>query len=340
MRTVGHIFLIACIMSIVAINHEASAKDQRIEIKSPLPDERFVMGEVVHFKAVAEHGHADLSQMVWSSDVAGELGRGPELLISKLSPGNHRITVRLENQSQEINIREFKDLSELYQAIPAYAEVERILKTFSFRWIDGQLPDEKWKPYDPPVFNPTSYQPSKLPVIARLDVLRHQAFSEPLPFGDGLSIYDHWRKHVNAFNMRLDCGSSSGGGGVINLNRFSSEWWNIYKENCKTPSPPNQPPASYFFYIVIHEGRHSESGEPGHTSCHGQSNMDAELDHGSGHAWATLYAMWVYKYGIYDSPKVKEEARGIARSLLRTRFCSPPHSSNPKVQAIVDELMH
>lgn len=325
-----------------AAGHEAGGKDREIEIriKSPLPDERFVTGEVVEFKAVAEHGHPDLSQMVWSSDVAGELGRGPELRISNLSPGNHRITASLENQTQEVNIREFKDLSELYRAIPAHAEVERILKTFSFSWIDGQLPDEKWKSYDPPVFNPTSYAPSKLPVVARLDALRHQMFSEPLPFGDGLSIYDHLRKHVNAFYMRLDCGNSSGGGGIISLNRFSSEWWNTYRDTCKMPFPPDQPPASYLFYIVVHEGRHSEAGEPSHISCHGQGNMDAELDHGSGHAWAALYAMWVYKYGIYDPPEVRKQARIIAHSLLRTRFCSQPHSSNPRVQAIVDELMH
>jgi len=30
-------------------------------------------------------------------------------------------------------------------------------------------------------------------VLANLDALRHQAFSEPLPFGDGLKIYDHLR---------------------------------------------------------------------------------------------------------------------------------------------------
>jgi len=277
---------------------------------------------------------------VWTSDIAGELGRGAELQISTLRPGNHRITARLGALTQQVNIREFKDLSELYRSIPAHAEVERILKTFSFRWIDGDLADEKWKPYDPPVFEPTSYQPNKLPVVARLDVLRHQTFSEPLPFGDGLSIYEHLRKNVKALDMRLDCGSSSGGNGTISLNRFSSEWWNTYRDSCKVPSPPNQPPASYLFYIVVHEGRHSERGDPGHTSCEGQGNMDAALDHGSGHAWAALYAMWIYKYGIYDSPEVKKEARTVAYSLLRSRLCSQPQSSNPKVQAIVDELMH
>ena len=341
-KIVRRLLLTTCIMGLATIAHEAAARDRDIEIriKSPLPDERFITGEVVHFKAVVSRSHANSSEIVWTSDISGVLGRGPELETGNLTPGNHRITASLGGQTQEVNIREFRDLSEFYRAIPAHAEVERILKAFSFRWIDGQLPDEKWAPYDPPVFNPTSYQPSKVAVVARLDALRHQAFSEPLPFGDGLSIYDHVHKHVNTFNMRLDCGSSSGAGGTINMNRFASEWWNTYRESCKIPSPPNQPPASYLFYIVVHEGRHSEPGEPGHTSCGGQGNMDAELDHGSGHAWAALYAMWVYKYGIYDSMEVKAEARKVAASLLRFRFCSPPHSSNPKVQAILDELLH
>jgi len=341
--TATHLLLLSvCILSFAARSQDAVAQDSDIDIKinSPLPNERFVAGESVSFKAIAGHGHPDLSQMVWTSDIAGELGRGAELQISTLGPGNHRITARLGTLTQQVTIREFKDLAELYRAIPAHAEVERILKTFSFRWIDGNLTDEKWQPYDPPVFEPTSYQPNKLPVVARLDALRHQIFSEPLPFGDSLSIYEHVRKNVKNLDMRLDCGSSSGGNGTISLNRFSSQWWNTYRDSCKVPSPPNQPPASYLFYIVVHEGRHSERGDPGHTSCQGKGNMDPDLDHGSGHAWAALYAMWIYKYGIYDSPEVKKEARGVAYTLLRSRFCSPPHSSNPKIQAIVDELTH
>jgi hypothetical protein len=339
--TISLLLLTAYIICIPPIAHESGPRSEGIQIRilSPLPSERFITGEVVQFEAAISHGHADVSQIVWTSD-AGVLGRGPELQINSLAAGSHKIIASIEGQTQEVTVREFRDLSEFYLAIPAPAEVERILKAFSFHWIDGQLPDEKWVAYDPPVFNPASYQASKLPVAARLDVMRHQAFSEPLPFGDGLTIYDHLRKHVTTFNMRLDCNSSSGGGGTVNLNRFSSEWWNTYRDSCKVPSPASQPPASYLFYIVVHEARHSEPGEPGHTSCHNQGNMDTELDHGSGHAWAALYAMWVYKYGLYDSKEVKAEARAVAASLLRYRFCSTPRSSNPKVQAIVDELLH
>jgi hypothetical protein len=328
-------------MCIPATGHEPfpRSEDIQIRIQSPLADERFVVGETVPFKATIGHGHADASQIVWTSET-GVLGHGPELRVNNLAAGDHKITASVANQTQEVTVREFKDLSELYRAKPAPGEVERILKAFSFRWIDGQLPDEKWTAYDPPVFNPASYQPSKVPVVARLDVLRHQTFSEPLPFGDGLTVYDHVRKHVKILNMRLDCANDSGGGGNVNLDRFSSEWWNTYRDSCKVPSPPDQPPASYLFYIIVHEGRHSEPGEPGHTSCGNRGNMDPDLDHGSGHAWAALYTMWVYKYGLYDSEKVKAEAGRAAASLLASRFCSRPHSSNPKVQAIVDELLH
>jgi hypothetical protein len=48
--------------------------------------------------------------------------------------------------------------------------------------------------------------------------------------------------------------------------------------------------------------------------------------------------MWVYKYGVYDPPVMKQEARIFAYITL-ARFCSKPTSSNPKVQAIVDELL-
>ena len=66
--------------------------------------------------------------------------------------------------------------------------------------------------------------------------------------------------------------------------------------------------------------------------------MDPSFDNGSGHARAVLYAMWVYKYGLYDPPEVRQEARTLAYSTL-SRLCSKPTSSNAKVQAILDELL-
>jgi hypothetical protein len=51
-----------------------------------------------------------------------------------------------------------------------------------------------------------------------------------------------------------------------------------------------------------------------------------------------MYLMWVYKYGSYDPPFIKNEAK-ILDVDLKTRFCSKPTHSNPKVQAIIDELI-
>jgi hypothetical protein len=48
--------------------------------------------------------------------------------------------------------------------------------------------------------------------------------------------------------------------------------------------------------------------------------------------------MWVYKYGVYDPPSVKNEAKWLATGLLLQRFCTKPTSTNPKVQAIITEL--
>lgn len=67
--------------------------------------------------------------------------------------------------------------------------------------------------------------------------------------------------------------------------------------------------------------------------------MDPSLENGSGHARAALYTMWMHKYGTFDPPHIKNEAKSIAQGLLNSRFCSPPTHSNPKVQEIVDELL-
>jgi hypothetical protein len=48
--------------------------------------------------------------------------------------------------------------------------------------------------------------------------------------------------------------------------------------------------------------------------------------------------MWVYKYGLYDPPDIKEVAKSLAGTVLG-RICSLPTHSNPLVQAIVDELL-
>ena len=69
-----------------------------------------------------------------------------------------------------------------------------------------------------------SPRPSKTVLLARLDALRHQAFDEPLPFGDGLTAFEHLRRYVRRFVVRLDCGIASGGGGAVSLPRHASNW--------------------------------------------------------------------------------------------------------------------
>lgn len=308
-------------------------------ITSPLPDERFITDESVTLKVSLGGRHMDASQVVWTSNLSGDLGHGSEIKVSKLPPGRHTITVSVAGETQVVSIRVFKNLLSLYQSPPAAGEVKRIQKDFVLNWIDGSAPDEKWAAYDAPVFNQASLSPSKIVVLANLDVLRHQAFSEPLPFTDGHTVYDHLRRYVKQINLLLDCANNSGGNGVINLHRWQNTW-NLVRRDCKslTPSQPQPPGYAGMLFLMMHEARHSEPREPGHTNCYGFGNMDSSFDNGSGHARAVLYAMWVYKYGLYDPPVTRQDARTLAYATL-SRLCSKPTSSNPKVQAILDELL-
>lgn len=310
-----------------------------LAITRPLPDERFITNETITLKVSLGGRHVDASEVVWNSNLAGELGRGPEIQVSKLAAGSHTITVSVAGETQSISIRIFKDLLGLYRAIPALAEIKRIQKDFAMNWIDGSAPDEKWAAFDPVVFNQTSFAPSKLVVFANLDVLRHQAFSEPLPFTDGHTVYDHLRKHVKQINLLLDCDSNSGGNGVINLHREQNTW-EFVRRDCKSPSPSQPGIVGYAgsTFLIMHEARHSEPRDSTHTNCYGFVNMDPSLDNGSGHARAVLYAMWVYKYGLYDPPVMRQEARTLAYTTL-SRLCSKPTSADPRIQAIVDELL-
>ena len=335
---ISRFYLLMACVSWLSCNGLSQTHDNTLKIRSPLPGERFVIHETVTFKVDLKDRSVDPSQIVWTSNVSGELGHGSEIQVSALPVGAHHITVNANGETQEVSFREFKDLWDLYRATPSQAEVDRIRKDFGVNWIDGSPADEKWAYYDPPIFNQESLAPSKVVLLARLDVLRHQVFSEPLPFGDQLRVYDHLRKYVKTFNLRLDCADSAGANGQIFLSRWQNTW-DLPRQECKSLTPGG-PLRGYVgpLALLMHEGRHSEPGSPVHSSCYGFSNMDPSLDKGSGHAWAILYAMWVYKYGVYDPPVMRQEARIFAYATL-SRLCSKPTSSNPKVQAIVDELL-
>jgi hypothetical protein len=73
-------------------------------------------------------------------------------------------------------------------------------------------------------FDQTSTDPSKLVFIAKLRVLKHQVFDEPLPFSNGKTIYAHLVEYSKKINLRLDCDFNSGGGGTLSLNRNFAVW--------------------------------------------------------------------------------------------------------------------
>jgi hypothetical protein len=317
----------------------AERQTPRIEIERPLQDERFVARETVTFRAsVRGVDSAARARAVWSSSAAGELGRGAAIEVRSLPAGTQDVTVSLDGVSQSVRIRAFDDLLELYRAKPADAELERLRREFSFTWQDGPQPDERWALYEPSTFALESPRPSKTVLLARLDALRHQAFDEPLPFGDG-PVFEYLRRYVRRFVVGLECGSASGGGGTVRLPRHASIWY-ASTSNCREVLP-GQPPLGYEgpLGLILHEVRHNHPGDPGHRACRSHPALDASLDNGSGFAWSTLYFMWVYKYGSFDPPEIKERARQAARSMLQSSFCSAPSSSNPKVQAIVEEIL-
>ena len=323
--------------------------------QSPISNERFVKGDTIEFKATTISDQiVDGSQLQWVSDIYGNIGSGLELDINQLPVGTHMIEVSGYGKTISFPIRVFNDLWGLYQSPPSQGEIDRIMNDFSFVWVDGDTEDEKWETYDSWLFDQTSTDPSKLAIISKLDVLRHQRFSEPLPFSDGATAYDHLKTYVNSMTLYLDCRYNSGGGGNINLNRGLSVWDGRMSgtpdnpDACKTPF---ENPTLYKYisplYLLIHEGRHSEPGAPPHTTCAAWSDvnqtviggMDQQLEGGGGYAQAALYCMWVYKYGLYDPLFMKEEAKTLALMFLNGRFCSKPEHSNPKVQAIIDELL-
>ena len=329
-----------------AAGQRAPSGGAAFRIQSPLPDERFVGGESVALRTAGPGASLDARPLRWTSSRDGDLGTGSSILVRRLSPGRHVITVAGGGASQTVAIRVFEDLWEFYKAPQARAEVERIARDFSFAWIDGRTDDERWTTYEKTGFDPSSPEPSKAVVYAKLDVLRHQQFAEPLPFTRGKSIYDHLRTHVRKLVLGLGCAVNTGGGGTINLSRNFCVWdlrasgAADRPDACKVaPAHPQAAPYIHSLYLLVHEGRHSEPGEPGHVECQGKGNMDPSLENGSGHAAAALYLMWVYKYGLYDPPAVKAEAGTISRSLLKSRFCAPPAHSDPKVQALLDELL-
>jgi len=314
-------------------------------IESPLFDERFVKSETVEFKAITSDGSiADNNGFQWFSDIDGFLGDGLVLNKSDLSLGNHTIEIIGHGLKASVPIRVYDDLWELYQSPPSHEEIGRIMGDFYIDLEDDcTKEDEKWGLYEP-IFYQSLIDPSVLVTVAKLDILRHQRFSEPVPFTNGKTVYEHLKTYVNTITLRLDCGYNLGGGAGVSLNRNFSVWDARVSgtldnpDACKTPFA-NVRLYKYIspLYLLMHECRHCERTDPLHTYCDG-IQADPFFENGGGHAQAALYLMWVYKYGLYDPPFIKQEARSIAKGILESRFCAPPTHSNPLVQAIINEL--
>lgn len=307
-----------------------------INIRTPLLNERFVDKEDVKLEADVTDATGrpawDGTGMTWTSDRDGALGTGP--LTRKLTVGMHQITANLHGITRTVPVRVFTDLGALYQSAPAQAEIDRILRDFTFEWVDGSAtdPQQQWATFPGFPFDQTSTNPSRTAVIAKLDILRHQRFSEPLPFaGAGASLYDYIRRFTRTVRVTLATPLNQAGGGVINLNRGFTLWSGGF-------------PYVHNLYLFVHESRHNEPGEPLHATCNGWEGTtlppgaaDATFEPGSGYAAAAKYLFWVHRYSLFDPPSIKAEARSASMS-QRSRFCQRPSSPNPKVQALLVEL--
>jgi len=238
-----------------------------------------------------------------------------------------------------------KDLWKEYQKRVYEPQIIQIKKDFNLVWSYYKDNDEKWpKDLD---FDQKSTAPNQMVVLAKLSILKQQEFSEPLPFTSDELIYDYVKNRVNTFELRLDCGYSLSGGGDFSLNRQFSLWdWrdDITGDKFLTCrevewSKLKLAPYIYFLHDLVHKARHNERGAPGHKECGSEKYADENLENGSGNAYAAMYLMWVYKYSYHDPVYIKNEAKKIATLILAEKFCKPPKHSNPKVQAIVDELL-
>lgn len=321
-------------------------------IESPLPGERFVSGEEVVFVISTENGVSG-EDVCWSSNIDGELGCGETITLSDLSVGTHDITVEFNGSTEQFTIRLFSDLWELYQAEPAQGEIDRILDDFNFVFKDSD--DENWDDVGFEFYDEEAPALSRLPFIAKLDILRRQQFSErPVFIGDHETIYDWVKETIHTIELRLDCGNAFGGGGTASFPRRLSHWGPISGgDSCGEPWE-NYYKMSYHgaLFLLVHEVRHSEPDDPGHITFErrlsGQRSGDSTLENGSGFAWAAKYSIWVYKYSLFDPESIRfgyvnenalENARATAVSQLEVIYGeNEPSHSDPLVQTFLDEV--
>lgn len=161
-----------------------------------------------------------------------------------------------------------------------------------------------------------------------------------------ISIYKHLTNYVHALHLYLECRLNSGGSGHIYLARNMTVWDGRLGASPDNPAVCKEPFENFQLFphvaplkLLVHEGRHSEPDDPGHSFCDGP-HKDATLEEGSGYAQGALHDMWVYEYGLYDPPDIKNQGKSLATRALQGMFCWTPTHSNPLVQAVVDELLN
>lgn len=307
-------------------------------------DERFLTADSLALEVEVSGDSVPMEDLQIDSDLDGQLGTGAQVTVSGLSPGTHELEAHGFGASSTVTVRVFEDLWELYQSEPAQAEVDRIEDHFDIVYVDGSDPGEQWADYGYD-FNPGEATPSKLPIIAQLDVLRRQRFEEPPTFiGGEDTVYEWLRSVANTIEVDLGrCGGGTAWGDRMTLNAGYAYWELWDSGDC---GPSTQADIGYYSLgLIIHEGRHLEDDDPGH-QCSGTADMF--LEDGSGYAWDAKYQMWIYEYSLHDPPALREgpptsagiSAETQAESLLSNRICEDPiYHSEPAVQNVVDELM-
>jgi|AntRauTorcE11897_2_1112592.scaffolds.fasta_scaffold00097_44 hypothetical protein len=330
----------------------SEAGEGELLITNPKSAQRFLVSDTLNMSASVGINNIQENDICWSSDLDGDLGCGDKIEAAPLSSGNHTITVSAEGMEKTETIRVFEDLWELYQSKPADSEIQAIQNDFNIEYWDLEDGTDSWDNYRFH-FDFSSPEPSKLKIIAVLDVLKRQQFTKtPVFIKDHNTIYDWFKDVVHTINLELDCGFISGGSGRMAIPRTYSYWEPVYssEERCGEPfdNYQNDFPTPYLgmLGVLMHEARHSEPEDPKHYSCPGGRDGDEYLENGGGYAWNALYSMWVYKFSEHDPAFIREDypggnARSIAINQLGV-ICGEgePKHSEQYIQDIIDELLN
>jgi len=231
------------------------------------------------------------------------------------------------------------DLDALFRSRPSDAERDQILQMFHITLVDGPTDLGKWSQCDPYRFDPTGTLPSVYPLVNSLRVIREQTFTEPLPWTRNLYAYllDHFTK--GGIELRLDNGFNYGGGHHISLNANATFWDGRTSADPFTPFPNFQIfPWKYRTPLIVHETRHCDADDPGHSPVEG--GKDQRFAENGAYVYDTIYKMWIYKYGLNTAAVDRAGLGSEAGAELLSRFVEqPPTHVDPKVQALIDELM-